>query len=184
MDWTELAGRAASGDDAALSDLVRSAQGDVWRYCVAFVGRTDAEDVAQDALARMVRGVRRYRGDGSGRAWVLAITRRACVDHIRTQVRQRSLLQRIERLTDVSPPVHGADDHGLAELADLLAALDEERRHAFVLTQVLGLSYAEAADACRCPVGTIRSRVSRARLQLLEHLQPELLDAEHLAGEP
>jgi RNA polymerase sigma-70 factor (ECF subfamily) len=49
-----------------------------------------------------------------------------------------------------------------------LAALDEDRREAFVLTQLVGLSYAEAADVCRCPVGTIRSRVARARAELVE----------------
>jgi DNA-directed RNA polymerase specialized sigma24 family protein len=47
VDWTELAARAASGDDRAVAELVRSVQGDIWRYCAAFVGHADAEDVAQ-----------------------------------------------------------------------------------------------------------------------------------------
>jgi RNA polymerase sigma-70 factor, ECF subfamily len=49
----------------------------------------------------------------------------------------------------------------------LLEGLDHDRKQAFVLTQVLGLSYAEAAEVCGCPVGTIRSRVARARLDLV-----------------
>lgn len=53
-------------------------------------------------------------------------------------------------------------------VADLLRRLPEERREAFVLTQILGLSYAEAAQAADCPVGTIRSRVARARETLVE----------------
>ncbi len=53
-----------------------------------------------------------------------------------------------------------------------MAALDPDRREAFVLTQVLGLSYAEAAEVCRVPVGTIRSRVSRARADLLTAVDP------------
>lgn len=56
------------------------------------------------------------------------------------------------------------------ELEDGLSRLDEERRVALVLTQVIGLSYAEAAEVCECAVGTIRSRVARAREELLEHL--------------
>ncbi|MBB2947846.1 RNA polymerase sigma factor (sigma-70 family) [Actinoplanes lutulentus] len=52
-------------------------------------------------------------------------------------------------------------------LTDLLAGLSDERREAFVVTQVLGLSYAEAAEVCECPVGTIRSRVARAREDLV-----------------
>jgi RNA polymerase sigma-70 factor (ECF subfamily) len=52
----------------------------------------------------------------------------------------------------------------------LLTGLDPERRLAFVLTQVLGLSYVEAAEICECPVGTIRSRVARARAELVERI--------------
>ena len=61
-----------------------------------------------------------------------------------------------------------APDHAESvALAGLLAALDDERREAFVLTQLVGLSYAEAAEVCGCPVGTIRSRVARARSDLV-----------------
>jgi RNA polymerase sigma-70 factor (ECF subfamily) len=52
-------------------------------------------------------------------------------------------------------------------LSELIKTLDDDRREAFVLTQHLGLSYAEAANVCDCPVGTIRSRVARARNDLL-----------------
>jgi len=56
------------------------------------------------------------------------------------------------------------------ELEDGLSRLDSDRRVALVLTQVIGLSYKEAAEVCECAVGTIRSRVARARDELLEHL--------------
>jgi RNA polymerase sigma-70 factor (ECF subfamily) len=62
-------------------------------------------------------------------------------------------------------------DLGTTELDDVLDRLDPDRRDAFVLTQVLGLSYAEAADVIDCPIGTVRSRVARARMDLIEHLQ-------------
>ena len=55
-------------------------------------------------------------------------------------------------------------------MTDLLARLDPDRREAFVLTQLLGLPYAEAAEVAGCPVGTIRSRVARARADLIESL--------------
>ena len=55
-------------------------------------------------------------------------------------------------------------------VTDLLSRLDPDRREAFVLTQLLGLPYAEAADVAGCPVGTIRSRVARARADLVESL--------------
>ena len=56
---------------------------------------------------------------------------------------------------------------GSVDVHQLLDQLDADRRTAFVLTQVLGLTYAEAADVCGCPVGTVRSRVARARDELL-----------------
>jgi RNA polymerase sigma-70 factor (ECF subfamily) len=57
------------------------------------------------------------------------------------------------------------------ELAELVRSLDPDRREAFVLTQTLGLSYADAAEVCDCPVGTIRSRVARARDDLITALR-------------
>ena len=62
------------------------------------------------------------------------------------------------------------EDEGLAAVGDLLTRLDADRREAFVLTQVVGLSYAEAAEVAGCPVGTIRSRVARARADLVDAL--------------
>ena len=64
----------------------------------------------------------------------------------------------------------GTDPADTVTLDALLAALGAERREAFVLTQLVGLSYAEAADVCSCPVGTIRSRVARARADLVAGL--------------
>jgi RNA polymerase sigma-70 factor (ECF subfamily) len=57
-----------------------------------------------------------------------------------------------------------------AVVTDLLDRLDADRREAFALTQLLGLSYAEAAEVVACPVGTIRSRVARARSDLIDAL--------------
>ena len=78
-----------------------------------------------------------------------------------TLVRDPATLER-PSLTDLSAEQTG--------VADLLARLDADRREAFVLTQLLGLSYAEAADVAGCPIGTVRSRVARARADLVEAL--------------
>jgi RNA polymerase sigma-70 factor (ECF subfamily) len=70
-----------------------------------------------------------------------------------------------------------AGPEGLVALRAAVEALDPERREAFVLTRVVGLSYAEAAEVCDCPVGTIRSRVFRARGELVEALDTRLENA-------
>jgi RNA polymerase sigma-70 factor (ECF subfamily) len=101
-------------------------------------------------------------GRSSARTWLITIARRVCADAVRDAVRAR-------RLTPA--PVRNVDDPaGAVAVRALVAALEPDRREAFVLTQVLGLSYAEAAEVCSCPVGTIRSRVARARAELVDGL--------------
>jgi RNA polymerase sigma-70 factor (ECF subfamily) len=99
------------------------------------------------------------------RTWLLGIARRTCADHLRAVVRRRRLDARLaaEAWTDrpVPDPAHRLST------ADLLSRLSAERRTAFVLTQVIGLSYAEAAAVEEVPIGTIRSRVARARDELV-----------------
>jgi RNA polymerase sigma-70 factor (ECF subfamily) len=71
----------------------------------------------------------------------------------------------VDQLLDTRPSAARFED--IIEIRMLLDGLDTDRRHALMLTQVLGLSYAEAAEVCGCPVGTIRSRVARAREDLI-----------------
>lgn len=157
---------ARDGDRDALQRFVRTGQVDVWRLCARLVGRDLADDACQDAMIRAIGALPQYRGESSARTWLLSITRRTCADTIRQRQRQRRLFDRItsRRIETESVPDH------FVELGDLVDSLDEDRRLAFVLTQELGLGYAEAAEVCGCPVGTIRSRVARARTDLLEQI--------------
>jgi RNA polymerase sigma-70 factor (ECF subfamily) len=103
-----------------------------------------------------------YRGEAPVLVWLLSIARRVCADHVRRRQRQRRLIERITQYTV-------ARDTAAPEIASgFLDVLDPDRREAFVLTQLVGLSYDEAAQVVGCPVGTIRSRVSRARSDLLD----------------
>lgn len=157
-DLTELALAAQGGDRVALERLVRGTQADVWRLCAHLVDRASADDLTQDTYARAIGSLHRFRAEAPVKVWLLSIARRVCADSIRSAVRRRNLFARLPRPAAGDPP---SDGH--TELDALVAALDPDRRTAFVLTQVLGLSYQEAAEVCGCPVGTIRSRVSRAR---------------------
>ena len=169
----ELALRAAHGDRVALSDLVRGTQADIWRLCAHLVDRQSADDLTQDVYARAIAALPRFRGDSPVRLWLLGIARHVCVDEVRSRARRRRIGTRRDReVVQVS-----ADASGQVDLDDLLAGLDPDQRAAFVLTQVLGLRYVEAAEALGCPVGTVRSRVSRAREHLVTALAPEIGDA-------
>lgn len=161
-DLTDLLLEAADGDRLALSGFVRRTQADVWRFCAHLVDPTSADDLTQEVYLRAMRSVHRFRGDASARTWLFAIARNTAADEIRRRRRRR-------RLPDPEP-ANAPDDAGLIALRHLIEALDPDRREAFVLTQVTGLSYAEAAEVCGVPIGTIRSRVARARADLVGHL--------------
>jgi RNA polymerase sigma-70 factor (ECF subfamily) len=163
-DLTRLALAARDGDRAALARFVADSQADVWRLAAHLVDRSSADDVTQEAYERALGALHRFRGDASARTWLLSIARRTCVDAIRRRTRMRVREDRLRALA-VDGAVGLADQP--VELHDLLAGLDPDRRAAFVLTQLLGYGYADAAEVCGCPVGTIRSRVARARGELI-----------------
>jgi RNA polymerase sigma-70 factor (ECF subfamily) len=163
-ELTELLLAAQDGDRLALSAWIRRSQAEVWRLCAQLVSREQADDVTQEVFLRAYRALPAFRGDASARTWLLSIARRTCADAVRDLRRRRRLAVRFER------PTYEPDPAGAVSVEALLSGLDPERRLAFVLTQVLGLSYLEAAEICACPVGTIRSRVARARADLVEHL--------------
>ena len=160
----QLAAAAAEGDGGALAELVRLTQPTVWRVCAALGSGDDVEDLVQETYLRALKSLPTYRRDAPVRVWLLAVARNVCADQVRRRQRQRRLLERVTRLTDFeSRPSTVGDDS-----TDLLRFLDPDRREAFVLTQVIGLSYEEAAAVADCAVGTIRSRVARARAELVE----------------
>jgi len=156
---TAAALRARRGDQSAATAFVRATQADVWRLCAHLGSRATADDLTQETYARAFASLHRFLGRASARTWLLSIARRVCADSVRVAVRERAAVQ---------DAVHTADHAESVALQGMLAVLDRERREAFVLTQLVGLSYAEAADVCNCPVGTIRSRVARARAELVE----------------
>ncbi len=124
----------------------------------------EADDLTQEVFLRAHTAMHAFRADSSSRTWLLAIARRVCSDALRRRYRVRRLRDRL------SPPEPVGLGSSL-EPDDLVRRLEPERREAFFLTQFLGLSYHEAAEVCGCPVGTIRSRVARARAELLIALQ-------------
>jgi RNA polymerase sigma-70 factor, ECF subfamily len=165
-DLTALLTDARGGDRIALTAFVRATQPEVWRLARHLVGPDDADEVTQDTYVRAWRALPSFRGDSSARTWLLAIARRACADAVRQQTRRRRLRSRVE----AGPVVAEVADAAASgrDLLDLVDGLPAGGRDAFVLTQVLGCSYDEAARIAGVPVGTIRSRVARARETLIE----------------
>jgi RNA polymerase sigma-70 factor (ECF subfamily) len=172
MDELErTAADAATGDPLAAAAFVRATQSDVWRLCAALGDRQSADDLTQETYLRAFGSLHRFEGRSSVRTWLLTIARRVCADAVRSRRRHPVTLVPDDGDLEALGRPAGAD--GVAENAtvtDLLARLDADRREAFVLTQLIGLPYAEAAEVVGCPVGTIRSRVARARADLVGSL--------------
>lgn len=170
-ELTDLLLAARDGDRLALSVVIRRLYPDVVRYCAVQVAPAVAEDVAQDVFLRVTRGVHGFEGRASARTWVFAIARRACVDAVRGRIRRRG--REVVGLpdADLGDETFAAGADSGVEIAALLDELDEDRREAFVLTQLVGSSYAEAAEVLGVPIGTIRSRVARAREDLVALLR-------------
>ncbi len=156
-----LVDAAREGDNVAVRELVRRTQPMIWRLCNVLGSPGEEDDLVQDTYLRAFRSLPNYRGEAPITAWLLTIARRVCADHVRGRVRQRRTAGALAR---------GADETCVAAPGNstwqLLDSIDPDRREAFVLTQVAGLSYEEAAALLECPIGTIRSRVARARADL------------------
>ncbi|MFD5416033.1 sigma-70 family RNA polymerase sigma factor [Streptomyces nojiriensis] len=167
---TRLALDARDGDPVKTDRFVRALHRDVWRYVAYLSADTQAaDDLTQDVFLRALASLHRFEGRSSARTWLLSIARRTVVDSLRHAAARPRLSDRCDwqAAAEQTQPydVPGFED-GIA-LAELLAVIPAERREALVLTQLLGLSYAEAATAVGCPIGTVRSRVARARTSLI-----------------
>ena len=161
-DLNELALAAQDGNRLALDRLARLTLPDVQKLCWHLGDPDSVEDLVQETYARVLRSLPNFRGDGSARSWVLRIARNTCADATRRRRRQRA-----HRSYGELPEIEADPTETWSEVEPVLADLEPDRRQAFVLTQILSLSYQDTAEILGCPVGTVRSRVARARDELL-----------------
>jgi RNA polymerase sigma-70 factor (ECF subfamily) len=173
---TQLAKSAGRGDQAALSAFIQATQRDVWRLIAYLTDPGTADDLTHETFARAVGALPRFAGRSTARTWLLSIARRVVVDstrHNASRRRTHTADHMTYHMTDQALAGGRAWDkrvsrvENMVEIRTLIDGLDAARREALVLTQILGLSYAEAAEVCGCPIGTVRSRLARARDDLL-----------------
>ena len=169
-DVTALALAAGGGDRAALSEFIRATQTEVWQFVARLAGGQAADDLTQETYLRVLGALAGFEGRSSARTWLLAIARRVVADQFRREAAHPRTIPVDWTRIDEEIGARGAappDPLGEMHLEELLGELSLERREALVLTRLLGFSYAEAAEICDCAVGTIRSRVARARTDLV-----------------
>ncbi|MGW4424843.1 sigma-70 family RNA polymerase sigma factor [Streptosporangium sp. NPDC004631] len=170
---TVLALAAREGAPADVAAFTGAVYTDVRRFIAYLAGAHSAEDLTQETFVRVLRSLPGFAGRSSARTWLLSIARRVVVDRFRSAASRPVVAD----LADWQATAERCQPRGLpgcedgVALADLLARVPRERREAFMLTQLMGLPYAEAAAMIGCPIGTVRSRVARARSQLIASLK-------------
>lgn len=195
MDEERLIEMAQAGDLTAFNRLVLAYQTSVYNVALRIMGDpASADDASQEAFISAYRGLGKFRG-GSFRAWLMRIVTNACYDELRR--RKRRPQTPLEELNPLAEPeevdsagVLRSEAEGPEEAADraelaraLRACLDRlpfEFRVVAVLVDVQGLAYKEVAETIKKPLGTVKSRLARARARLQECLRDygELLPAD------
>lgn len=167
---TRYALAARAGDRAAAASFINATAPQLRRVLRMLCDPGYVDDLVQETYLRAFQALPRYAERSPARLWLLAIARRVAADHVRKAQRSPRVAAEADwqRAAEEATPVPGHG--GYVAVAAAVAALEPERREAFVLTRMVGLSYEEAARACGCAVGTIRSRVYRARADLVAAL--------------
>jgi RNA polymerase sigma-70 factor (ECF subfamily) len=164
---TALIERIADGDEDAFVELYRRRQHDVYRFAFAMSKSTAvAQDVTQDVFLGVLQNVKGFDSSkGTVRAWLFGCARHVVLDRLRRESRWMNEVQE-----DASIPCRGEEDvlkqQRLEKLHAAIVGLPIEYREAIVLCELEELSYAQSAAVLSCPIGTIRSRLHRAKALL------------------
>ena len=182
LDEATLIERARSGDGWAADELLRRYEPQVRSVCRRICrSHHDAEDAAQDTLASINVGLRSFDGRSALGTWVNRIATNRALDELRRRHRRPEPVGGDEHVVsdqhrsdgpspdEPEPAVIGGETR--SELATALAALPDLLAEAVVLRDVADLDYATIAEELGVPVGTVRSRISRGRAQLADHLR-------------
>jgi RNA polymerase sigma-70 factor (ECF subfamily) len=175
-DASRFLDRLRAGEAAAFEELVMTYQHRVFGVALRMLGNAaEAEEVAQEAFVRAHRGLGDFRGDSKLSTWLYAITSRLCLNRLTSGERRlaRQGEEVLLRLSDANPRPDTVLERGELEaaLARAIAELPEDRRIVVVLRDLEGLSYEEIAQALELELGTVRSRLHRARADLRDKLE-------------
>ncbi len=188
----QLVARAKGGDPKAFEMLVVKYQRRIERLIARMVRDVDlVQDIAQESFIRAYRALPQFRGDSAFYTWLYRIAvntaKKALVDMKRDPLVTESAragmnddedeTSRVEReLTDGETPEAVLASKEIAQTVNAaIEALSEDLRQAITLREIEGLSYEEIAELMNCPIGTVRSRIFRARESIAQRLRP-LLD--------
>jgi RNA polymerase sigma-70 factor, ECF subfamily len=176
VDDAHLVASAQSGDRAALDRLLRLHYDRVHAVCRRIVGTShDADDAAQEAMIRIVNGLRAFDGRSSFGTWAYRVASNTALDELRKRHR-RPMLRVVDddgAVPEVADDLAGRRVDAVADRLSLdaaIALLPDDYRIAVVLRDVADLDYREIAAVLDVPLGTVKSRIARGRSLLADHL--------------
>lgn len=181
LDDKTLVNMVLKGRSSAFEDLLKKYHDRVYRLAFRLLGNTqDAEDVIQDVFTQVYLSLKSFKGNSSFYTWLFRITYNVSITHRRKRKNVISL--QTGQGTDSAPEIALASDGSAPDLnldreeskalvEKALGMLSIEHRACLIFKEVEGLSYEEIADSLEIPVGTVRSRLFRARLELRDILQ-------------
>lgn len=151
--------------------LVERFQGQVFGLCYRMLGqRQDAEDAAQETFVRVLKNLHRWDPTRDFEPWMLAIAGNRCRTALANRMKRSGVQPLIDNIADGAPDLQAA--RGISEEVQLaLSQLRDEYRQAFVLFHHQELSYAEIAEIMSCPIGTVKTWIHRARLEMMQFLR-------------
>ena len=167
----ELIRRCLASDQSAVRELVDHFQGVVFGLCYRMLGqRQDAEDATQETFVRAIRSLGGFDAQRPFEPWLLAIAANRCRTALVSRARRPAATDLCETVVDRMPDDRAAKNlHEELRLA--LQQLRPEHRQAFVLFHEFEKSYLEIAEIMKCPVGTVKTWVHRARQDLIAQLR-------------
>lgn len=178
MTEQELVSAAKAGDQQAFEQLVLDNQNRIYSLAVRLAGdREEAFDLAQEAFVKAWQGLPSFQGESSFATWIYRLATNVCIDYLRKQKRRRQVESEVslddEEASWTEPADWSQDPQRQLErseqgraLARGLEALPEQQRQILVLRELSGLSYQEIAGKLDLDLGTVKSRIARARMAL------------------
>lgn len=178
MDLAMLLERCKAGDELAWEALVRQFQARVFGIAFHYTGNTeDARDLAQEIFIRIYRHLDLCGDEGMFVPWMICISRNACIDHLRRKkARPAPADVAVDEMVHLQAPGLNPEEHSMADARRQVIHLAFRKltalnREVILLREILELPLEEIASMLKIPLGTVKSRISRARIELAERVR-------------
>jgi len=162
--------KCQSGDNYAFEELLGKYEKMIYSLTYRYFGNhDDACDVGQEAMVRIYRKINEFNGNSSFKTWLYRVVVNLCLDEIRRRKHQNTSLEEIREKGyepvsgELSPAENVENSEKAVLIQEILATLSEEHRTILILKEIEGLDYNEISLILSCNIGTVKSRLSRAR---------------------